>query len=748
MVRVVCELQVEQDDQRVDLLRPVDQMGGPQTLLPTVATFQQADTPERLERFLARLHAYPAFMAANIELLSEGIASGLTAPRIVTERTIAQLERLLETPAAESVDRPDGPGRLRGRSGARPGRRPRRGRCRPTRPSSTPCAATTWPPAARTRACGRRPTATRSTGPRSWPGRPWPSSPPMSTRSASTSSSRSRPSARVIARSQGFGDDTAAYRAHLAADPANIPRLRRRAARPGPRGHRAGDGPRPALLRHAAAGRLRGPGRSRSTRRRTARSPTTSRRPPTARARASTTPTPTTSPSRTYSKLASTTYHEAVPGHHFQIAMEMENERLSTFRRLGSRMVGGAYVEGWGLYSERLADEMGLFRNEAERFGMLDAMAWRAARLVVDTGLHALRWPRQRSIDFLRGAGLSETDAVHRDGPLHLLAGPGADLQDRPARDRAAAGRDRDARRLGVRPARASTTRSSATARCRWRRSPASCRPGWPRRPDRPGRWTPPAGCARSPGGARPGPGGRLVRRDRPGSGCRRSAPVGPPRWSIRKSAQPGQPVLRRPRGAACSHRPGPDQGRAPRSTSSRATRLVAGGDRAVERLDAERARRPGVRVGAPVEELLGERAARPKNAARWRAVKPSAERWSIGSASGSIKQLGEPAAGRRRSRPRSDRGPGWPRGSDRGSPAGGGRPPRSRADRPPASLAPARYGRSVRSRSTAARSPDRIAPNRSSVAVTRARYQRRAPPDRARAIDHGGVDRVGIVGG
>ncbi|HLY15099.1 MAG TPA: DUF885 domain-containing protein, partial [Candidatus Limnocylindrales bacterium] len=82
------------------------------------------------------------------------------------------------------------------------------------------------------------------------------------------------------------------------------------------------------------------------------------------------------------------------------------------FRRLGSRLVGGAYVEGWGLYSERLADEMGLFRNEAERFGMLDAMAWRAARLVVDTGLHALRWPRQRSIDFLRSAGLSETDAV------------------------------------------------------------------------------------------------------------------------------------------------------------------------------------------------------------------------------------------------------------------------------------------------------------------------------------------------
>jgi uncharacterized protein (DUF885 family) len=117
-------------------------------------------------------------------------------------------------------------------------------------------------------------------------------------------------------------------------------------------------------------------------------------------------------PSRNYSTLATTTYHEAAPGHHFQICLEMENPRLNRFRRLGARMVGGAYVEGWGLYSERLADEMGLFRNKAERFGMLDAQAWRAARLVVDTGLHALRWPRQRSIDFLRSAGLTETDAV------------------------------------------------------------------------------------------------------------------------------------------------------------------------------------------------------------------------------------------------------------------------------------------------------------------------------------------------
>ena len=118
-------------------------------------------------------------------------------------------------------------------------------------------------------------------------------------------------------------------------------------------------------------------------------------------------------PSRKYTKLASTTYHEAAPGHHFQIDAGDGAPVAQPFRRLGARMVGGAYVEGWGLYSERLADEMGLYRSEGERFGMLDGQAWRAARLVVDTGIHALRWERQRSIDFLRDdAGLSETDAV------------------------------------------------------------------------------------------------------------------------------------------------------------------------------------------------------------------------------------------------------------------------------------------------------------------------------------------------
>ncbi len=104
-------------------------------------------------------------------------------------------------------------------------------------------------------------------------------------------------------------------------------------------------------------------------------------------------------------KIASITFHEATPGHHFQLAIEMELTGLPAFRTLGSRMAGAAYSEGWGLYCERLADEMGLYQSDAERLGMLDAQAFRAARLVVDSGLHAFGWSRARAIEFMHERG-------------------------------------------------------------------------------------------------------------------------------------------------------------------------------------------------------------------------------------------------------------------------------------------------------------------------------------------------------
>ena len=104
------------------------------------------------------------------------------------------------------------------------------------------------------------------------------------------------------------------------------------------------------------------------------------------------------------------TYHESVPGHHFQIALAQEIEGIPDFRRDANY---GAFTEGWALYAEQLAKEMGFYEDPFENFGRLQNELWRAVRLVLDTGIHSLRWTRQEAIDyFLANTPLSEGDIV------------------------------------------------------------------------------------------------------------------------------------------------------------------------------------------------------------------------------------------------------------------------------------------------------------------------------------------------
>ncbi len=410
ILRVICEVELEQQGQRVDRLKVVDQMDGPQTILPMLAAFQKTDTPEKFELFLTRLADYPRFMAANAELVREGLAGGLTAARIVTERVISQLERLLalpdaQSPVATTLSVPTEADRERlvvaiGKY------------VRPADRAFLEALLGAYREASRQEpGLWSAPNGEQiyRTQIRAWTSLDIDAG--ELHRRGLEELEAIEGERRVISRDLGFGDDTRAARAALqsrpGAAPASVEELL---------DHARGQIERALAAAPAYFGRLpRAACEVRAVERyKEEDAPAAYYYPPAIdNSRPGVFYVNTYDlPSRSYVGLASTSFHEAVPGHHFQIALQSEHPSLNAFRRLGARMAGTAYVEGWGLYSERLADEMGLYLDSGERFGMLDGQALRAARLIVDTGIHAFRWTRDRSIAQLLEAGISETDTV------------------------------------------------------------------------------------------------------------------------------------------------------------------------------------------------------------------------------------------------------------------------------------------------------------------------------------------------
>ena len=409
IIHTVADLTAQGEALGYHHFRAIDHMEGPQATLGQLAVFQPSGTPEGLEAWLARLNAYATYMAQHIEVAREALAAGHTPARIVVEKAIGLMEAQLATPLEQSVlvtmsKVPSEADRERIAAVVRDVVRPADERyLAMLRDEALPVS-------------------------RELPGlcsardgeemyrfaiRQWTSldiAPADVHQVGLDELAAIDEERRAIARAEGFGDDVAAYRAALAADAANQP-----ASKEALVARATEDIERALAIAPTVFGRLPRAGNIVQ--------PVEEYREKVMAFAFYYPPALDGSrpgiyyvnsydlPSRLYSKLASTTYHEATPGHHFQIALEMEHPNLNSFRRLGARMVGGAYVEGWGLYSERLADELGLYRNAGERLGMLDAQAWRASRLIVDSGMHGLGWTRQQSIDWLLATGLSATDA-------------------------------------------------------------------------------------------------------------------------------------------------------------------------------------------------------------------------------------------------------------------------------------------------------------------------------------------------
>jgi uncharacterized protein (DUF885 family) len=394
-------------EHRLDRLSAVSHLWGPGGLIGELASMQRADTPDRLDRYVARLSAAPAYYDAEIDVMRDGLAAGVTAPRVVVERAIAQVERLIEggvdgSPGLMPVAEDDEDGRERVRGALREAFLPSLGRYRDALREYLP-------------------SATETLGLYALPGGD-------EIYAAQILSWTTLPLEAQKVHDLGV-EDLAKIQAErrLAAERIGAPDPEGAHALLDERGNRAAS--KEELVALALAQVEKGwevapawfghlPSENCEVKPveefREADMPFAFYQPPSADG---------TRKGIYYVNggdldgkplhhLATTTYHEANPGHHFQIALEQEMGDRPDLRRFGGLMAGSAFAEGWGLYSERLADEMGLFEDEAERLGMLEMQGMRAARLVVDTGIHAFGWSRDRAIAQMEEAGVAHTDAV------------------------------------------------------------------------------------------------------------------------------------------------------------------------------------------------------------------------------------------------------------------------------------------------------------------------------------------------
>jgi uncharacterized protein (DUF885 family) len=394
-------------EHRIDRFSAVTHLFGPGNLLAEIASLQRADTPERFERYVGRLSAVPGYLDATGRVAEEAVKADQVAPSLVVDRSIGQVERLLaldpsDSPAMGPLEEASAEQRDRVMSVLRD---------------------QVWPAYRRYLDVLReyRPAARDTIGLLELPGgdaiyaaqvegyTSLPLDPNLVHRTGQEELARVLEGRLASARALGYEDvettvaeytasgrDTAKSREEMVevvrgqversweAAPRYFGRLPNANCDVRPvEEFREQDMPGAFYVSPSADG-----------------------------SRAGVYYVNTGSlDERPLHQTATTSFHEANPGHHFQISIEQEFDERPRLRRFGGFLIGAAFTEGWGLYSELLADEMGLFLDEYERIGMFEAQGLRACRLIVDTGIHALGWDRERAVRQMQEAGTTRLDA-------------------------------------------------------------------------------------------------------------------------------------------------------------------------------------------------------------------------------------------------------------------------------------------------------------------------------------------------
>ncbi|HWL90209.1 MAG TPA: DUF885 domain-containing protein [Actinomycetota bacterium] len=386
---------------RTDRLYVVNHFVGPGVLLGDIASIQRTDTPEHLERYDQRLRAFPSYLEACAEIAREGIATGVASPRTVVERAVAQVERIVAMPAEEApplaaVAEDDVTARERIVGTWNDAVAPAFARFLDTLREYLPHAAesnavTDLPGGDSIYAAEIRswttlpldPQEVHDLGNERWDAI-------QAERFEVAGRLGFDDPAKAIADRQASGKDTPASAEALVE---LVEDQVRRSWEIAPQWF--GRLPKAnCTVREIEAYRA-------------ADMALAFYMPPTADGSRPGTYYINTHDleGKALHQIASVTYHEANPGHHFQIALEMEFDDRPALRRFGGLLAGSSFAEGWGLYSERLADDMGLYVDDWERLGMLAAQAHRAARLITDTGIHAFGWTREQAIEKLVAGG-------------------------------------------------------------------------------------------------------------------------------------------------------------------------------------------------------------------------------------------------------------------------------------------------------------------------------------------------------